>query len=98
MSRSGCNARQATASRTRIGSASHDRTLRVWDPSGRREATILKGHTSGVTSVAIGGIDGRPTIVSASDDGTVRVWDPTAPGEPVVLTGHAGVVDRRPVS
>ena len=66
----------------------------------------LPGHTGGVSSVAIGQVDGRPVIVSGSNDQTVRVWDATT-GTPIgdPFTGHTdwvssvaiGQVDGRPV-
>ncbi|MFC7478970.1 hypothetical protein ACFQX7_01290 [Luedemannella flava] len=56
----------------------------------------LVGHTGGVTSMAIGALDGDPIAVSASRDGTVRVWN-LLTGEPVQpvgnpFSGHRGAV------
>jgi WD40 repeat protein len=67
---------------------------------------VLDGHEGGVSSVAVGEVDGRAVIISGSDDRTVRVWDLAtgkARGEPP--RGHAvwvcsvavGEVDGRAV-
>ena len=53
----------------------------------------FNGHTSTVSAVAIGQLDGRTVVVSGSNDRRVRVWD-AATGDPVgePFTGHtAGV-------
>ena len=58
---------------TKIVSASHDRTVRVWDVvTGSCEKT-LAGHSSNVYSANFNH-DGTK-IVSASGDRTVCVWD-----------------------
>jgi len=50
----------------------------------------LKGHTSGVSSVAFGP-DGR-RLASASFDGTVKLWDAASGREILTLTGHSAEV------
>jgi WD40 repeat protein len=57
-----------------LASASHDRTVRLWDPATGTTAQTLEGHTYGVTAVAFSP-DGK-LLASASHDGTVRLWDP----------------------
>jgi WD40 repeat protein len=57
----------------RIVSASHDKTVRVWDARTGKQLLVLTGHADIVTSVAFSP-DGK-RIVSASRDHTVRVWD-----------------------
>lgn len=52
--------------------ASHDRTLAVWDSAGRRVAT-LGGHAGPVTTCAVSA-DGR-RLLSGSWDATLKVWD-----------------------
>jgi predicted NACHT family NTPase len=56
-----------------VASASHDRTVKVWDvPTGQLVHT-LSGHTAFVKSVAFSP-DGR-WLASGSDDKTVKLWD-----------------------
>jgi WD40 repeat protein len=71
-------------------SASHDKTVRVWNADGRGEPLVLRGHDNTVNSAAFSP-DGR-RIVSASDDKTVRVWNADDSGEPLVLRGHDELV------
>ena len=54
-------------------SASHDRTLRVWNIESGMPKKTLTGHKSKVNSVCCTP-DGRLAI-SASEDGTLKVWD-----------------------
>ena len=54
-------------------SASHDQTLRVWDPDRGESLRTLAGHSRWVNRVAVLS-DGR--VVSTSYDKTLRVWDP----------------------
>jgi WD40 repeat protein len=62
-----------------IISASHDRTLRLWDWRGSLLATF-QGHTQGVSSAVFSyqqeDIKEKLTIISASADKTVRIWNP----------------------
>jgi WD40 repeat protein len=52
-------------------SASADRTLKVWDASGKPLET-LSGHSDAVNAVVVS-LDEK-WLISASDDGTVRFW------------------------
>ena len=55
----------------RVVSGGADRSVRVWDVA-TGEATVLRGHASGVVTAAFGADGTR--VISAADDG-VRVWD-----------------------
>jgi WD40 repeat protein len=77
---------------TRIVSASHDNTLRLWDAhTGRPIGEPLRGHESFVFSVAFSPDDAR--IVSGSADNTLRLWDAHS-GRPIgePLRGHDDAV------
>ncbi|MEU4408139.1 WD40 repeat domain-containing protein [Streptosporangium sp. NPDC023963] len=77
---------------TRLASASHDRTVWIWDPAtGQRVGAPLTGHTGRVLSVAFSPDGTR--LASAGDDKTVRIWDPVT-GKQVgaPLTGHTNWV------
>lgn len=52
--------------------ASSDLSIRIFGKDGINPRT-LKGHTKGVTSLAIIGVGKQ--VISGSRDGTVRVWD-----------------------
>ena len=58
---------------SRIVSASHDKTVRLWNALNGRQRTVLRGHELLVHSVAFSPDGSR--IASASGDGTVRLWD-----------------------
>ncbi|KAK7811882.1 putative wd repeat-containing protein alr2800, partial [Quercus suber] len=57
-----------------LASASHDRTVRLWDPQTGELIQKLEGHERGITSVAFAP-DGQ-ALASASNDQTVRLWNP----------------------
>jgi WD40 repeat protein len=75
-----------------IVSASHDGTLRVWDPATGKTIRTLSGHSNNVGGCAVS--PDRKLIVSASDDTTLRIWD-VETGETIrILKGHKGGVFR----
>ncbi len=76
---------------TRLASASHDQTVRIWDIASQKELARLEGHTDLVVTVAWSP-DGQ-TIASGGYDNTIRLWSAQT-GEAVgVLEGHSGWVD-----
>eukprot|EP00300_Choanocystis_sp_HF-7_P011807 c17623_g1_i1.p1 GENE.c17623_g1_i1~~c17623_g1_i1.p1 ORF type:complete len:452 (+),score=106.13 c17623_g1_i1:37-1356(+) len=72
-----------------LASCSSDKDIKLWDPSGVLQATLL-GHTQSVMS-----IDWSPNeefLVSASNDNSLRVWR-TATGQVMHwFTGHQNKV------
>ncbi|MFV1967737.1 MAG: WD40 repeat domain-containing protein [Pirellulaceae bacterium] len=73
-----------------LGSASDDRTIRIWDASTWRQVGILRGHTGGVNSVSFSKSGDR--VASASNDHTIIIWDPHRTAQSAVLSGHAAAV------
>lgn len=76
---------------TRLASASHDMTVRVWDVPAQAEMVTLNGHTDLV--VAVTWSPAGEVIASGSYDGTIRVWNPAAGEALHVLDAGGGWVD-----
>ncbi len=77
---------------TRLASASHDLTVRLWNVEAQREEYVLRGHEGLVVAVAWSP-DGS-IVASGSYDRTVRLWD-AATGEPLrTLSGHTDGVEQ----
>jgi WD40 repeat protein len=74
----------------RAVSASHDKTLRLWDLESDRPLRTLEGHTEWVKAVAVTP-DGR-RAVSASWDRTLRLWDLESGQTICTLEGHTDAV------
>src|SRR5262249_3999545 len=72
-------------------SASHDRTVKVWDVTTGQEVLTLTGHTTPVTSVAFSPDGTR--IASGGDGeakpGEVKVWDAQS-GRQLLSLKHGG--------
>ncbi|MGH4010372.1 MAG: WD40 repeat domain-containing protein [Pseudonocardiaceae bacterium] len=73
----------------RLATASHDRTVRIWDGESGAEIIIVGAHTEGVEGVWWSP-DGR-RVASASQDGTARVWDATISIKDLVANAHRRV-------
>jgi len=56
-----------------LASASHDKTVRLWDQSTGAFRCILVGHSDAVTAVAFS--PDSQLLASASHDKTVRLWN-----------------------
>lgn len=69
-----------------LASASHDRTVKLWDIGSQRELCTLRGHRGPVECLAFSP-DGR-WLASGSLDETVRLWDPATGRERHVLPDH----------
>jgi WD40 repeat protein len=58
---------------SKLASASHDITVKVWDASSGACLQTLEGHSDSVRSVAFSHDSSK--LASASHDNTVKVWD-----------------------
>ena len=67
-----------------LGSASQDKTLRLWDRQGNR-LKLLKGHSAGVTCLQFSPDGCR--MASGSEDCDLRLWD-LETGQVRALKGH----------
>jgi WD40 repeat protein len=75
----------------RLASASHDKTVKLWDTSSGECLQTFEGHSSAVSSVAFSHDSAR--LASASDDKTVKLWD-TSSGECLqTFKGHSNWVN-----
>ena len=73
----------------RFASASHDRSVRVWNPTATPALVrVLEGHSDFLTSIVAFDVDGAPRLASGSADMSVRIWDPVGGKALNVMTGH----------
>ncbi|KAJ5895429.1 hypothetical protein N7495_007120 [Penicillium taxi] len=72
---------------SRLASASHDKTVRIWDPATGQSVSTLEGHSGLVRSIAWSPDGSR--LASASIDKTVRIWDPATGQSVSTLEGHS---------
>jgi WD40 repeat protein len=77
---------------TRLATAGHDRTVRLWDARTGRPVRTLTGHDDVVYGVAYSP-DGR-RLATASWDQTVKVWDAADGRELLTCRGHDEAVLR----
>jgi WD40 repeat protein len=76
---------------SRVVTASHDKTARIWNAATGQEIAALRGHESWVDSARFSPDGSR--IVTASNDKTARIWDAATGQEIAALRGHEGAVD-----
>ena len=69
-------------------SASHDRTIRLWEVSSGTTLATLHGHSDSVLAVAF--MPGERSAVSAAKDGTIRVWQLEAGETRATTQAHEG--------
>jgi WD40 repeat protein len=68
-------------------SASHDNTVRLWDPSTGSSRGTLEGHSHWVNAVAFS--PGGQLLASASYDNNIRLWDLSTAALRGTLEGHS---------
>jgi len=74
-------------------SGSSDRTIKLWDVTSSTCIATLKGHFSGITSLAVfNDKKGNTILISGSVDRTVRLWDTNELCEITILKDHRCVV------
>jgi WD40 repeat protein len=73
-----------------VASASHDKTVRLWDVATGAALRTLQGHERAVLSVAFSP-DGK-VVASASHDKTVKLWDAATGAALRTLQGHEHAV------
>ena len=73
-----------------IGSASNDKTVKLWSIVAGKCLRTMLGHTGSVCSVAFS--KDNKTIASASNDKSVKLWNIGTGDCLKTLEGHAGSV------
>jgi WD40 repeat protein len=75
---------------SRIVTASHDETARIWDSATAQEIAILRGHSRYFQSAAFSPDGSR--VVAALVEKTAHIWDAASAKEIAVLRAHASEV------
>lgn len=77
-------------------SASHDKTIKIWQLSTGREIRTLRGHSHYIFTVAISP-DGQ-IIASGSWDDTIKIWQLSTGREIRTLNDHSGDINSLVIS
>ena len=70
-----------------VGTASWDKTGRIWDPSDGSHVVTLEGHSLSVNSIKFS--PNGTYVATGSDDQTARLWNPTDGKHTLTLRGHS---------
>lgn len=73
-----------------LATATHDRSVQIWNTQTGQAVRTLFGHTASVRAVAYNREGTR--LASASDDRTVRIWDAATGKRLIIYKGHKGSV------
>ncbi|MGE0883455.1 MAG: AAA-like domain-containing protein [Blastocatellales bacterium] len=74
----------------RLAIGSDDNLIVIWDIASGKKIMTLKGHSSGIQSIAVSP-DGH-YLASASADKTAKIWDLGSGNELVTLKGHQNLI------
>jgi WD40 repeat protein/serine/threonine protein kinase len=81
-----CVAWSPNPDRPWVATASHDKTLKIWDVNTGGEIRTLSGHTQVSFKVAFSPAGDR--LASVSDDNSAKIWDAATGRELFTLRGH----------
>ena len=77
-----------TADGSRVITGGVDGRGRIWDTATGDEVHVLEGHTSLVSSVAVG----DQTVITGSADGSIRTWDLDTGAEGLAIDAHRSAI------
>ena len=79
---------------SRVITGGADGRGRTWDTATGDEVQILQGHTSLISSAAVGG----QTVITGSADGSIRTWDLDTGAEGVTMEAHRSEITSVAIS
>ena len=71
-----------------LAGASHQKTVRLWDPADGSQIRVLEGHIGWVNAVCAVPTGNRAFLATASRDQKVRLWDPADGSCVLTVTVH----------